>query len=258
MNHNERIYDKIRALLAKAESTNYPDEAAVYTAKAQELIATHAIDIALLEEREGRGDVITRIIDIARPYPKEKYLLLSGVARANNCRAILGVDLGEAMQRIEEGSFDSSKGKLATVIGYESDIEAVELVFTSLLVQAVNEMLGHGVQINQWGENRTKSFRRSFLYQYAWRVADRLQEATETVREEAADSHGTALLPVLADRADAVDAALKEKFPNTSTLRTSVSNIDGVAAGDAAGKRADIGSTRLRSQQKTIGSRSQR
>ena len=69
MNNHERIYDKIRALLAKAESTEYPDEAAVYTAKAQELIATHAIDMALLQEREGKGHVVTRILNIARPYP---------------------------------------------------------------------------------------------------------------------------------------------------------------------------------------------
>ncbi len=258
MNTNERIYDKIRALLAKAESTDYPDEAAIYTAKAQELIATHAIDMALLEEREGRGEIITRIIDIARPYPKEKYLLLSGVARANNCRAILGVDLDEAMQRIEAGSFDSSKGKLATVIGYKSDLDAVELLFTSLLVQAVNEMLNHGMQINEWGENRTKSFRRSFLYQFAWRVGDRLAEATEAVRDGAAVSHGAALLPVLASRADAVDDALKERFPNTSTLRTSVTNIDGVVAGDAAGQRADIGSSRLQGDRRAISSNRQR
>ena len=143
--------------------------------------------MALLQEREGKGHVVTRILNIARPYPKEKYLLLSGVARANNCRAILGVDLDEAMQRIEEGSLDSSKGKLATVIGYESDLDAVELLFASLLVQAVNEMLGYGVQINEWGENRTKSFRRSFLYQFAWRVGDRLTEAAEAVRDEATD-----------------------------------------------------------------------
>lgn len=258
MNHNERIYDKIRALLAKAESTDYPDEAAIFTAKAQELIATHAIDMALLEEREGRGQVITRIINIARPYPKEKYLLLSGVARANNCRAILGVDLDEAMQRIEEGTFDSSKGKLATVIGYESDLEAVELLFASLLVQAVNEMLGHGVQVNQWGENRTKSFRRSFLYQFAWRVGDRLSEAATAVRDEATESHGEALLPVLASRADAVDEAVKERFPNTTSLRTSVTNYAGVAAGDAAGRRADIGTTRLRGDGTPISSRSPR
>lgn len=258
MNNHERIYDKIRALLAKAESTEYPDEAAIYTAKAQELIATHAIDMALLQEHDGKGQVVTRILNIARPYPKEKYLLLSGVARANNCRAILGVDLDEAMQRIEEGSLDSSKGKLATVIGYESDLDAVELLFASLLVQAVNEMFGYGVQINEWGENRTKSFRRSFLYQFAWRVGDRLAEAAESVRDEAAESHGPALLPVLASRADAVDEALKERFPNTSTLRTSVTNRHGVAAGDAAGKRADIGSTRLRGSEKAIPSHSQR
>ena len=176
---------------------------------------------------------------------RDRYLLLSGVARANNCRAILGIELDVFEQRLSDGSFDPSKDKLATVVGYESDIAAVELLFTSLLVQGVNEMLDHGVQVNGWGENRTKSFRRSFLYQFAWRVGDRLAETSEVARDDAAVTHGAALLPVLANRADAVDSEVKERFPHTSNLRVSVSNADGVMAGDTAGRRADIGSTRV-------------
>ena len=201
--------------------------------------------MALLQERDGKGNIITRIVEVPRPYPKEKYLLLSGVARANNCRAILGIEHHEFDQRLNNGTFDPSKDKLATVVGYESDLDAVELLFTSLLVQGVNEMLGHGVQVNGWGENRTKSFRRSFLYQFAWRVGDRLLETSKIAQDDAAATHGAALLPVLANRADAVDSEVKERFPHTSNLRVSVSNADGVMAGDTAGRRADIGATRL-------------
>jgi len=253
MNKRERIYSKIRALLAKAESTEYPDEAAIYTAKAQELIALHAIDMALLEAKEGRGSIVTRIIEVPSPYPKEKYVLLSGVARANNCRAILGLEVATLRQLVDEGAFDSKKS-FATLVGYETDLDAVEMLFTSLLIQAVNEMLSHGIQINEWGENRTKSFRRSFLYQFAWTVGDRLAETTQLAREDAASSHGTDLLPVLASRVEAVDSAVKQRFPHTSTLRTSVSNYAGVLAGDAAGQRADIGSQRLRGNQPSISS----
>ena len=39
-----KITERVRALLAKAESTTFPDEAEAFTAKAQELIAQHAID----------------------------------------------------------------------------------------------------------------------------------------------------------------------------------------------------------------------
>ncbi|MEE3919447.1 DUF2786 domain-containing protein [Micromonospora sp. BRA006-A] len=44
-----RMLDRVRALLAKAESTGYPAEAEAFTAKAQELMARHSIDAALLD-----------------------------------------------------------------------------------------------------------------------------------------------------------------------------------------------------------------
>ena len=43
-----RMLDRVRALLAKAESTTFPAEAEALTGKAQELIARHSIDEALL------------------------------------------------------------------------------------------------------------------------------------------------------------------------------------------------------------------
>ena len=65
MEERDRILDKVRALLAKAESTQYAEEAAAYTAKAQELIATHAIDIAVGREQIA---VIASIHGIYRPH----------------------------------------------------------------------------------------------------------------------------------------------------------------------------------------------
>lgn len=38
-----KILDRVRALVAKAESTDFPEEAAAFTAKAQELITRHAV-----------------------------------------------------------------------------------------------------------------------------------------------------------------------------------------------------------------------
>ncbi len=252
MQRQQRIHEKVRALLAKAESTEYPDEAATYTAKAQELITLHAIDLALIESREGRGRIVTRLIEVPRPYPKEKFILLGGIARANNCRAILGLERDTLNEMVEDGSLGQYTGDLATVVGYETDLDGVELLFTSLLVQGVNEMLSHGSQVTAWGENRTKSFRRSFLYQFACTVSGRLAEATAAVRDEAAAANGDDLLPVLVGREDAVNAETDARFPHLSPLRTSVSNGSGVVAGAAAGKRADIGLSRLRGRQSTL------
>ncbi|HET8683001.1 MAG TPA: DUF2786 domain-containing protein, partial [Micromonosporaceae bacterium] len=48
-----RQLDRVRALLAKAESTTFAEEAEAYTAKAQELMARHSIDYALLSVGAG-------------------------------------------------------------------------------------------------------------------------------------------------------------------------------------------------------------
>jgi hypothetical protein len=41
---DQRMLDRVRALLAKAESTDFPQEADAFTARAQELMARHRID----------------------------------------------------------------------------------------------------------------------------------------------------------------------------------------------------------------------
>ena len=246
MASSDRILQTIRALLSKAESTTYPDEASALTAKAQELIAAHAIDLALIEEKTGRGAVSTRIIFIAAPYPKEKYMLLGGVAQANGCRAIYGLDDVQFRDMVRSGEMFSRDGNYATIVGYDSDLDSVELLFTSLLLQAVNIMLSHGAQVDGRGRNRTKSFRRSFLSGFAWTVSSRLEQARSSAADAATEESGPdSVLPVLASRRASVDEAVEEKFTNLNRLKTSVSNYAGIAAGNDAGNTADLGNARV-------------
>jgi hypothetical protein len=250
----DRVLSKVRALLAKAESTSFAEEAAALTAKAHELIAAHAIDMAMIEERTGRGEVETLMLFIDAPYAKEKFLLLSSVARANNCRAIYGLgpkgfEILRDDDRLEEMQL---AGQFAWIVGYKSDIESVELLFTSLLLQAVNVMIGQG-SVSDWnGTNRTKSFRRSFLVGFVNTVDERLEDARERVTTAAEDTYQASVLPVLASRRDAVDAELDAQFPNTGSMKTSVSNYDGIVAGAAAGRRADIGTSRVGGTRKSL------
>ncbi|MEO9222113.1 MAG: DUF2786 domain-containing protein, partial [Mycobacteriaceae bacterium] len=75
---------KIRALLAKAESTDYPDEAEALTAKAQDLMTRYAIDAAVLHAKQGNNvaeEVRSRRVHIDKPYPDAKVTLLDSVAR---------------------------------------------------------------------------------------------------------------------------------------------------------------------------------
>ena len=216
---------KIRALLAKAESTTFDAEAEAYTAKAQELMARHRIDRALLADAGPAqdADVRGRRIGIEDPYATAKFLLLSGIAEANGARAVWSKDLGSA-----------------TVLGFPVELAIIEELFTSLLVQATAAMRREGSKQDAYGRSRTKAFRRSFLVAYADRVTDRLRHSVEDIVTAVATETGTDLVPILAARDDAVEARVDEVFPRLRSMSPSVSDAEGLYAGRLAADRADL------------------
>jgi hypothetical protein len=225
-----RMLDKVRALLAKAESTGFADEAEALTAKAQQLMARHSIDEALLAAGEGSRDNPTgRRVGIDNPYEVAKASLLDVVASANRCRSVWAKNLG-----------------FATVIGFDPDLDAVELLYTSLLVQATAAMMQAGSRQDRAGRSRTRSFRQSFLASFAVRIGQRLMAATEQASEEAAAETGEGrLLPVLAARTDSVREATETMFPETVSRAVSATDSEGWAFGRAA---ADLASLHTRDE----------
>jgi hypothetical protein len=76
-------------LLAKAESTEFPEEAEALSARAQELMAKHSIDHALLAAQSGNRDKPAgRRLPVDNPYESPKATLLHAVAQANRCRSV--------------------------------------------------------------------------------------------------------------------------------------------------------------------------
>lgn len=226
-----RMLEKVRALLAKAESTTFPEEAEALSAKAQELMARHAIDEAMVGGAEGVDDLPGGVrLPVDDPYARAKSILLAEVASANRCRAVWSESLG-----------------FSTVFGYDSDLEFVEVLYTSLLVQATSAMVAAGSQVDVYGRSRTRSFRHAFLLSYATRVGHRLREAEAASQAAAATEYGEALLPVLADRSAAVEAARDAAFPGAVKRPVSVTNAAGWAAGKAAADLASLsGRTEVR------------
>ncbi len=219
-----RMLEKVRALLAKAESTTFPEEAEALSAKAQELMARHAIDAAMVGAGGATGEVPTGMrLPVDDPYASAKSILLSEVAGANQCRAVWSKGLG-----------------FSTVMGFESDLMFVEILYTSLLVQATSAMVASGSQVDRSGRSRTRSFRQAFLLAYAVRIGDRLREAEAVSRASAQEAYGEALLPVLADRKAAVEAASAATFPGAVNRSVTVSNAAGWAAGRAAAELASL------------------
>ncbi|MDY7087558.1 MAG: hypothetical protein SYR96_20885, partial [Actinomycetota bacterium] len=124
---------------------------------------------------------------------------------------------------------------LVSVIGFAADLDATELLFTSLLVQATRAMTGSGSKTDGTGRNTTRSFRQSFLTSYASRIGERLSTAAQEVtREAVASESAPALLPVLAARSDAVRDAVAEQFPDLTHVAAAANNREGWAAGRAA------------------------
>jgi hypothetical protein len=222
------MLSRIRALLAKAEATGFPEEAEALSAKAQELMARHSIDEALLAARTHAKDAPGACrIGVEPPYETAKAVLLDAVADANRCRAVWNESLG-----------------FSTVVGFEPDLEAVELLYTSLLVQATAAMTKAEAAQRAGGRKRTKSFRQSFLAAYAHRIGDRLATAAEGAEGEVASAAPAGeLLPVLAARDVAVNDHMEQMSPDTVTTRLRGDNDaagwqEGAAAADRAQVRA--------------------
>ncbi|MFF7894342.1 DUF2786 domain-containing protein [Streptomyces sp. NPDC007907] len=213
-----RMLTRIRALLAKAEATGFPEEAEALSAKAQELMARHSVDEALLAAQAPSPDTPGACrIGVEPPYEQAKAVLLDAVAGANHCRAVWNEPLG-----------------FSTVVGFETDLEVVELLYTSLLVQATTAMTKAEAAQRAGGRKRTKTFRQSFLAAYAHRIGTRLAAAAET---QVTDD----LLPVLASREVAVAGRLDRMFPETTTTRLrGVRDAAGWTQGAQAADRAQV------------------
>jgi hypothetical protein len=182
---------------------------------------------------------------VDNPYEAPKVTLLQTVAQANRCRTVWLKEPG-----------------LVTVIGFPADLDAVELLFTSLLVQANGAMLRAGGKKDAYGRSRTRAFRQSFLVSYAIRIGERLagaashaereavaeQEATrqEATRQEApqagASTGGRDLVPFLAARHRAVDDAVDEMFGGNLKTNRAVRATDeeGWYSGRAAADLASL------------------
>lgn len=225
--------DTIRKLLARAERAATPAEAEACTAKALELAARHGVDTALLAARGGSGpagaDGIggTRIA-VGDPYSAGRARLLGWIASASGCRAVLHTARGGRVTAV-------------TVFGHASDRARVELLHTSLLLQALDRL----VRVRPPDPRESvAAYRRSWLHGFAVEVHRRLVAAESRAASSSpatAPAGGPSLALVLADRSARVQRAYEAAFPGLGRARRSVLSGSGHAAGTAAGERAHLG-----------------
>ncbi|WP_170286168.1 DUF2786 domain-containing protein [Nocardioides rubriscoriae] len=219
---DDPVLRRVRKLLAKAESTSDEHEADSLTAKAHELMTKHAIDQALVDGPEPSDLPCTVRVPIDAPYVDAKSLLLQVIAEGQRCRAIFHPRLD-----------------LSSVIGHAGDLRAVELVFTSLLVQAQHALAARAGAAG--GHTRTRSYRAAFYVSFARRIGERLAAVTATVLAEVDDGEH---LPVLQAREVAVVAAFDERYGESLTSTAIRGGHD--ALGHAHGRQAADAAVRVR------------
>lgn len=219
------LLEKVRNLLAKAESTDFDAEAESFTAKAQEMMARHRIDAAVLAATSHGTDEepVGRRIGVDDPYAEAKTLLLDRVATANGGRSVWSKELG-----------------FTTVFAFADDLDAIEALFTSLLVQAGAALRREGSKHDHRGRSRTTRFRRTFLVAFALRIGERLSAAADASVTDARASNGDAFLPVLVARDDAVRDATESTFPELRHFSPSATDGEGWHKGTRFGDLADV------------------
>ena len=220
---NDSLLSRVRKLLAMAEDPACtPGEAEAFTAKATELIAKYGVDQALLAVTDPAIDPIgDRIVTIIPPYARDKAGLLAAVAGPLRCRVV----------HLERRATSRSH-----LFGHAADLERVELLFTSLLVQAAHGLAGSPVP---WGEHPA-AFRRSWLLGYTQAVRSRLWEAENSAVVAAP---GAEL--VLADRTDLVERRRDQTYPKLATAAPRRLQGSGRLHGWHAGQAADLGGRRV-------------
>lgn len=225
----QRNLERARELLKRAEHNGTTAaEAEACTEKAYAILRKYRIDKAMIDMARGKTEdlstVITRMIKVAAPYAKESAVLLNTIANHLSCQALILTT-------------EWRKGVRVAVYGLGDDPELVELLFTSLRVQATGAMLAAK---GRSGEDLA-TFRGSFMRGFTEALSSRFSQIRENARAaEDAVAHGQASI-ALRTRAETVAAYIRERFPALGSVDTGRCSGSGSGAGYAAGSAADIG-----------------
>jgi hypothetical protein len=221
---------RVRKLMDKAAATSNVHEADAFSRKAAELVARHRIDPEALAERDG-DDLVVREIALGRgAYVRGRLALLMAVAEAHDARVVFGA---------------TPTGTIAYVAGHACDLDVVEVMYTSLHAQAASQMSAE----RRGTAAATQSFRRSFLFGYADRVAksfDEVRRAAEAASPTtmAFDGGGQSLAALARSRR--VDEFVGQRFGRVRTARSAAgAEVTGWSAGSVAAERADLGRRRV-------------
>lgn len=243
-----KILARIRGLLAKAESTEFPEEAKNLRAKAYELIGTYGIDEAVATAQAGHTQEVKGItLTVADDggYANQQLDLAYWVGDAIGCWVLMTYSQEARARRLlgKRQSYDQ-----VSVYGYANLVELTEILYTSLLLQLSGEREKiTAEEARSHGYKSTRSFRTSWGVGWVSEVRTRLRHAYTKAAEDKDAETGSSTALVLADN--------KEIFKTVGMADTNTTKIvsgraprvhtKAYEAGREAGRRADIHQTRV-------------
>ncbi|WP_370415346.1 DUF2786 domain-containing protein [Streptomyces fradiae] len=229
------LLGKVKALLRKAEDqAATEEEARAFLAKATELMAKYGIEQAMLDDLDAPAGPLDKVVEVHPPYAKEMRRLLSWIAEVMRCRSVYP---GGKANRLRVHLF-----------GFESDIQASEVLFASLRLQMLDGADRADRLYRPAGED-ARAYKRSWMLGFIREVTDRVKAAQEAARaaaeqeQETAEGAGRAarsVALVLADRSTVVDARLNDRYPKLGKTRPTKFKGTGYRQGRVDGRRADI------------------
>jgi hypothetical protein len=237
----DKMYNRIRGLLRKAEGTNNEHEAEAFFAKAQELIMRYAIDEERMwsDDPEKRSKIETLNIKIVDRSAGADYKrkILNACARSNRCQMWYSPGMDQS-----------------TLAGYSSDILFVEMLYKSIVTQ-MNFKMAFAQAVSKGVHHKT--FKNSFIAGFSSRISMRFGEMNRKKMDDLA-SEGTGMELILADRAAKVAQWVDENIRLGRARSTGSRNIDAGAysSGTNAANQTDISGGRgrvTRSEQKGLG-----
>lgn len=219
---------RVRKLLDKAAATSNVHEADAFSRKAAELVARHRIDPDALSDLVD-DDLGLREIPLGRgPYVRARLALLMAVAEEHDARVVFAA---------------RPTGTIAYVAGYRSDLDVVEVMYTSLHAQAASRMARERRSTGA----ATQAHRRAFLFGFADQIGKLLERARRSAAAEVGPSvTGAGVALARRERGQRAEEFIGERFGRIRSARSPRgADPRGWFAGSEAAANADLGRARL-------------
>ena len=277
MSKREKVLSKIRALLDQAESTDYEEEAHAFLAKAEHLMVKYDIEEALVlasgkpvEDKIG----FRRFYVDAGKYEGPRIGLISALAHAHGLDNVVQAGRKESSPEMRDwyNTARDDRGprpkreyvKWIEVCGFESDLDYLDMLVTSLSLQAAEAV--HSPQEVAKMRSETSApghviaWKNAFLKGFTGKVASRIRSARREAEREAEEAFAaeqaeadepvsTSVALALRDKDQAVKSEFTQRYPKLYAGKGSTAGScggSGYSSGRDAGSRARIGGTAIK------------